>query len=60
MGHIHTIVQFVTLFIQYVSEGANVFHHPGGKYISVNVHADVRQYLDSYQVKKLTTQAPLC
>ena len=31
MGHIHTVVRFVTIFIQYVSEGANVFRHPGRK-----------------------------
>ena len=31
MGHINTIVQCVTLFIQYVLEGANVYHHPGRK-----------------------------
>ena len=28
MGDMHIIVQFVTLFIQYVSEGANLFRHP--------------------------------
>ena len=28
MGHIQTIVQCVTLFIQYASKGANVFRHP--------------------------------
>ena len=53
MGYIDTIVQFVTLFIQYELEDANLLRHPGHKCTCrMILYTDARQYLNNYQVKK--------